>query len=219
MDEEKVALKLKESLKNISHISIDKLYPNGLKILMSSTPITYDAKILWFEREWKMSENGVLIPKTSKSASGTIQGKKFEIISEALKWEVFLDYKQVIPDEKMILINKIVEIFSLEWKNAVITKIRYFARENELHLTLSSNTVVIITLESEWNLWDYNKRIESTKNQLLGLKTYINKYNNALIDGTITYIDARIIKKLFICKEKTICTENLIRIYGETYKN
>jgi POTRA domain, FtsQ-type len=63
LDEETVAYTLKKSLKNLAHVTIDKLYPNGVKILMTSTPITYKSKIYGFEREWEMSDNGVLIPK------------------------------------------------------------------------------------------------------------------------------------------------------------
>jgi hypothetical protein len=118
----------------------------------------------------------------------------------------------------MILINKIIELFETEWKDIPLAKIRYFARENEIHLTLSSNTHILLTLESESNSYDYTARIESIKNQLLGLKTYIDSNKNSLLDNSVTYIDARIVKKIFICKQAETCKGNLIRIYGETYR-
>jgi hypothetical protein len=65
LDETEVATTLKKSLKNLAHVTIDKLYPNGVKVLMTSTPIGYKAKIYGFDREWEMSDNGVLIPKIS----------------------------------------------------------------------------------------------------------------------------------------------------------
>jgi uncharacterized protein (DUF2461 family) len=52
---------------------------------MSSTPITYQAKILWFDREWQMSNNGVLIPKVPGTWSGTTWWKPIDIISETLR--------------------------------------------------------------------------------------------------------------------------------------
>ena len=67
IDEEEVALMLKKSIANLSHVTIDKLYPSGVKILMSSNPIVYQAKIYGFDREWKMSNNGVLIPRSPSS--------------------------------------------------------------------------------------------------------------------------------------------------------
>ena len=83
-----------------------------------------------------------------------------EIISESLKGEVFFDYKQVISDDKMLLINRIIELFGSEWQDIVPTKIRYLARENEVHLTLKSNTQILLTLESETNSYEYAARIE-----------------------------------------------------------
>ena len=65
LDENNVAITIKKSLKNLAHLTIDKLYPNGVKILMTSTPIRYKTKIYGFDREWEMSDNGVLIPKIS----------------------------------------------------------------------------------------------------------------------------------------------------------
>ena len=141
-----------------------------------------------------------------------------EVISDTLRWEVFFDYKQIIDDEKMTLINKIHELFSTEWKDLEITKIRYFSRENEVHLTLKSNTIILLTLESESNSHNYSDRVESIKYQLIWLKTFIEKNINSLTDGSVTYIDTRIVKKLFICRDPVTCKNNLIDIYGETYK-
>ena len=217
LDEEEVALTLKKSLKNLAHITIDKLYPNGVKILMTSTPIIYQARIYGFDREWRMSDNGVLIPKISNTGTWSTALKPIEIISESLKGEVFFDYKQVITDDKMLLINRIIELFESEWEDIAPIKIRYFARENEIHLTLKSNTQILLTLESETNSYDHTARIESIKNQLLWLSTYIDTYKTSLTDGSTVYIDARIVKKIFACKQKETCKNNLIRIYGNTY--
>ncbi len=118
----------------------------------------------------------------------------------------------------MLLVNKIISLFETEWNELTITKIRYFARENEIHMTLTSGTHVLLTLEAETSAQDYASRVNSIKNQLIGLGTYIDKYKAALTDGQMMYIDARIVKKIFICKPKDICQNNLIRIYGDTYK-
>ncbi len=220
LDEESVALTLKKSLKNLAHITIDKLYPSGVKILMTSTPITYKTKIFWYDREWEMSNNWVLIPRIPWTWTETEKTwlKLLEVISETLKWEVFFEYKQIINDERMLVINKIIELFETEWIDMTIAKIRYFDRENELHITLKSGTTILLTLESESNHYNYNARIESIKNQLLWLKTYIDTNKNSLLDNSIVYIDARIVKKIFLCKQVETCKNNLIEIYGETYR-
>jgi DNA-binding transcriptional regulator GbsR (MarR family) len=118
----------------------------------------------------------------------------------------------------MLLVNKIISLFETEWRDISIVKIRYFARENEIHMTLTSGTHVLLTLEAETSAQDYTSRVNSIKNQLIGLSTYIDKYKAALTDGQMTYVDARIVKKIFTCKTKDVCTTNLVRIYGDTYK-
>lgn len=45
IDEEEIANSLKKYQKNIAHIRIERLYPNGLKILLSSYPIPFDVSI------------------------------------------------------------------------------------------------------------------------------------------------------------------------------
>ncbi len=118
----------------------------------------------------------------------------------------------------MLLVNKILELFETEWKDLTVAKVRYFSRENEIHIALTSGTHVLLTLEAETSAQDYTSRVNSIKNQLIGLRTYIEKYRAALTDGQMTYIDARIVKKIFTCKAKDVCTNNLVRIYGDTYK-
>lgn len=45
INEEEIANSLKKYQKNIAHIRIDRLYPNGLKILLSSYPIPFELSI------------------------------------------------------------------------------------------------------------------------------------------------------------------------------
>ena len=52
IDEKDVAITIQKSLKNISRITIDKLYPNGIKILLKGAPIKYKATLFGNEKEW-----------------------------------------------------------------------------------------------------------------------------------------------------------------------
>jgi hypothetical protein len=100
-----------------------------------------------------------------------------------------------------------------------VEKVFFFASENEVHILTKTKTLIILTLEEEKNQTDPNLRLESIKKQLIGLKNYIDQNTKSIQDGSITYIDARIIKKLFLCKERDSCKSNLIRVYGEVYRN
>jgi hypothetical protein len=135
IDETDIALVLKKYLKNTAHLTIDKLYPNGLKVIITGSPITYSANIYGLTKKWRMTNNGVLIPE---STAHTGQVEKIEVISENLRNELFLDYKQIIPDDKMLIITKIISLFHSEWPGLVIGKIRYFEQEDEIHISLES---------------------------------------------------------------------------------
>lgn len=45
LDEKKIAQEIKENLKNSENIRIDKLYPNGIKIMIKSLPVEFDTSI------------------------------------------------------------------------------------------------------------------------------------------------------------------------------
>jgi hypothetical protein len=54
--------------------------------------------------------------------------------------------------------------------------------------------------------------------QILSLKIYNDRNKDILNTGDIRYIDMRVPGKIFICKDKVLCKNNLKRIYAEYYK-
>lgn len=215
LDETETAFLLKKYLKNISRITIDKLYPNGIKVIITGAPITYITNLYGLQKQWDMTDNGVLIPG-SKTASWGLQ--KMEIISESLRAELFLDYKQVIPDQKMLIINAIINLFRSEFWDLTIGKVRFFEREDEIHIALESGTKIILTLQSPNGVTDYASRMLSLKEQLFTLKQYIINHLKQFTDGSTIYVDARIPKKIFICREENTCKQNLRQVYGPSYE-
>lgn len=213
LNEEETAISLKKSLKNISRIRIEKLYPNGVKVLISGAPIRYIAYVTGVEKRYGMSENGVLVPDSALWTGAT---DTLEIYSEALKSETFLNYKQVLSDEKMLLIRQVYDLFHEQWSDFVLGKSRYLVAENELHLSLESGTKILITFQDE-AAKNVSEKLLFIKRQLITLDNYITSHRKELSDGSTIYIDARIDKKLFVCRDKEVCKQNLIVIYGQIY--
>lgn len=89
--------------------------------------------------------------------------------------------------------------------------------EKELHLSLESGTKILFALQNDATAMSITDRMNYVKQQLITLKNYISSHRKDLTDGSISYIDARIDRKLFICREKIACQENLVMIYGQTY--
>lgn len=216
INEQDIANKLKLYLKNLESVSIDRFYPNGIKILISSTPILFETNITGIgNKKWWLSKNGVLIPENN---IGKNKPKySLDITSSELIWDAFLAYKQVISEYNMVHILRIFEIFDSEWPDLKIIHAQYFVWENEIHIQLESGIRIILVLQYDitQETWDAPKNI---REQLLTLRAYISKNHVRLTDGTISYIDARIPWKLFVCSDKVICQNNLILIYGEVYR-
>ena len=217
LDEESTAINIKNSLKNVAHIRIEKLYPNGLKILITALPIPYKTKIIGFNKVWWLSENGVLIPNL-ETGTWSQKYEELEITSESLKWEIFLDYKQIIDHATMIAIQKIINLFKAEFEDLSIAKIRYFIQEDEIHLLLQNWWIIILSIQDN-KQWEADSQLENIESSFIGLLRFFDDHKNELLSWSITYIDARIPKKLFICRDKIICRDNLISIYGATYSN
>lgn len=117
----------------------------------------------------------------------------------------------------MIHVLRIFEIFTSEWQDITLARSRYFVRENELHIQLESGTKIIFALQDDVSqgVGDAPKNI---REQLITLRTYISANRARLMDKSISYIDARISGKLFVCLDPVVCQKNLTLIYGEAYK-
>lgn len=219
LDEEATALKIKQSLKNIAHIRIDKLYPNGLKILLTGSPIPYRVTIYGISnRTWWLSENGVLIPIGNwglQYATGT-NLQDMEIVSDPLRNEELLDYKQVIDDTTMYQIRSTLTLFQEQFQDLTVQKIRYLSVENELHLLLNSKTLIILSIHYNPEKSDQENK-DDERIRFVSLLRYFEEAKWEILNGSITYIDGRIARKLFVCREKIICRDNLISVYGSVY--
>jgi hypothetical protein len=217
LDEESTAMNIKNSLKNVAHIRIEKLYPNGLKILITGSPIPYKTTIIGFNKIWWLSENGVLIPNII-TGSWSQKYQDLEITSESLKWEIFLDYKQIIDEGTMQSIQKVIDLFKNEFTTLEIIKIRYFIQEDELHILIKNWWVILFSIQNN-KKWEADNRLENLWASFIGLLRYLEDHEGELISWSIVYIDARIPKKIFICRDKILCKNNLISIYWATYSN
>lgn len=171
-NEERLAYAMQRYQRNISHISIHRLYPNGLKISLSSYPIVFQATIIGIDnKKWGISSNGILIPSLQIK---TLNLKPLEIYNDSNPDE-FLDYKEIVPDKKMLAIQKILQIFSENWSDLKVTKIQFLEKENEVHLNLESGTKIFLALQ-DFTLGKKDPDIYKTlKQELNTLKVYIDR--------------------------------------------
>ena len=170
MDEEALARSIQQNQKNIKEIRIDRLYPNGIKILLSSYPVIFDTNIFSLENKaWGMTENGILIPRNAFEKNGKY---KLTLVGEVYMEESFLDYKEAISEEKTKVIGKILDFLTTSYPDYTISRILYFSKENELHIE-SSYGITLLSFQD----FDASRGSESAKHiksELLTLKTYLD---------------------------------------------
>jgi hypothetical protein len=215
IDKTALANTIQSSEKNISHIRIDHLYPNNLKILLSGQPISFELSIKsrpW--EKWGMTDNGVLVPKEkiSTSASGVLS---LTIIDSSETEDSFLDYKEVLTTEKVSTIKKMLSTFQTMWPTLSIANSVYLKRENELHILLTNSTRILFTLQNFTKKTDESIDYKYLSLQYMGLKTFIDGHTEDVKNGVYTYIDARIPERVFSCRERIQCGANLLQIYPD----
>jgi len=93
--------------KQVQDVEIRRLYPNGLKVIVTPYPTIFHASIAFLDREFFLTSNGVLVPNASGSGAGSLPN--LEIVSRSLRDELFLDYKQVISPDTMASIAMVRE--------------------------------------------------------------------------------------------------------------
>ncbi len=179
-NEERLAYAIQRYQKNISHVSINRLYPNGVKITLSSYPILFQTSIVGIEnKKWGISSNGILIPSMQIK---TTEMKSLEIHNDTNPDE-FLDYKEIISDRKMIAIQNILQIFSENWGDLKIKNVQFLEKENEVHINLEIGTKILLALQ-DFSIGKSGADIYANlKQELLTLKTYIDREKANIIKG------------------------------------
>ncbi len=184
--------------KNIEQVKVSHLLPNSLKIIIKSSAPAYTVDFPWVGRNYLISENGILIPNRAKKSDLP----RLQIYSTTLIESSFLDYKEAVPPRTMKKIRDVYGIFGTDFKGSIITSMTLYEVENELHILLENGTRIILVLDT------------SLEKQLLSLKLTNEQTPGLLISPDYTYIDARIVGKIFMCKDPNLCNRNLLKIYG-----
>lgn len=187
--------------KNIKSAKVSRLYPNGLKIVLSSwSPefVTYFPEV---ERYYGVTGNGVLVYAKNRNPELT----ELDIIDPELSEAGFLDYREGVSEEAM---NRIISLRT-QIKEALpgitVGKFVFFRLEQEVHIFLDSGARLIFSLDG------------TEKRQLSTLVFWNSQEGGVLAKGGISYVDLRIPARVFVCREEGVCKKNLSRIYGNYY--
>lgn len=178
---------------NLNSITINKILPNNLKIVLGSYK-----KIFYFEndnKKFEALENWTVIPTSSVDEKNKIN----------VKWLWFiwvLDYKIIFNENQLEKIGQTLDLLKTKNSFFSIKELTYYKKEAELHIKTSDDIIIIFDLTKEINV------------QIEKLNIFYKKYQN-VIKSWIIYIDLRINEKLIYCstENKNSCFNNLKLIY------
>lgn len=178
---------------NINSITINKILPNNLKIVLWSYK-----EIFYFENENKKFlalENWSVIPTPSVD--------KKDVVEIKWLWTIWiLDYKVIFNPLHLKRIKEAID--SVKTKNSFvkIKQLTYYKKEWELHIKTDDDIIIIFDLTKQINV------------QIEKLNIFYKKYQN-VIKAWVIYVDLRINEKLIYCTKETqnSCLENLKEIY------
>ncbi|EKE28043.1 MAG: hypothetical protein ACD_3C00106G0002 [uncultured bacterium (gcode 4)] len=202
IDKESIKNALITYQKNIKRVNITRLYPNWLKIIIESYKPQFSTQFAWIEKKYIVTSNWVLIYE--KNIDKMLYNLEIVDINLIEAW--FFDYKEWVNEMTMKKIIHVRDLFKDVFTNKNIAKFVYFKLENELHIFLESWTKIVIEL---WSTID---------KQIAMLKYYNDNNKDILWSWDVTYIDVRILWKIYVCKDRVPCFANLWKIYPSFYK-
>lgn len=120
--------------KNIKHIEVSKLFPNGLKIIIESYRPQFFVRFPNSEKSYIITSNGILVYQKTNDANLTF----LDLVDASFIEMTFIDYKAGIQDTVMPIILEARDFFKTTFANVNISKFTYFKSEREIHISLES---------------------------------------------------------------------------------
>lgn len=202
VETDKVLSELTSLQKNIKHAQVSRLFPNGLKIIIESYKPQFFVRFPNSEKTYVVTNNGILVYQKTNDTNLYF----LDLVDPSFAEMSFIDYKEGVSEEFMPAILKARDLFKATFPTINIAKFAYFKSEREVHVALESGLIVLL------------RTADDMENQILSLKVYSDKNKDFFNTGDVQYADMRIPGKVFVCKDKALCKNNLKRIYGDYYK-
>ncbi len=188
--------------KNVERAEVSKLYPNGLKIVLSSRPPEFFTYFPKTERYYGITGNGILVYQKSKGTDLPM----LDIVDPSFAEGEFLDYKEGVSPGQMERIRTLRKAFAESYPESNVAKFTFFKTERELHIAFESGIRLLFSLDG------------TESEQFAKFRFWNAGEGSPIVGGKISYVDLRIPGKVFVCRDEGVCKKNLLRIYGDRYK-
>ncbi len=181
---------LSQSIRHIASVEKTILFPDGMRIIVTSFAPSYRAFI--GEEVFLLTENGQLIADIPE-----VEAPALEI--RHLVSDPNLGKNTPIMIEDMAVLREILRLWRENLTKYPINALKFYDQEKEIHL-VSNDTTYIFSL---------GEGIEQ-------INTLIRIIQQEQINtGRQYYIDTRLPKRIYTCaREESECARNIARIYG-----
>lgn len=187
--------------KNIRKAEVSRLYPNGLKIVLSSWGPEFVTYFPQYERYYGVTSNGVLVYAKNRDPNLPV----LDIVDPELAEAGFLDYREGVSEEAMRRIALIRNGIKEALPGIVPAKFTFFRLEQEVHVALDNGSRIIFSLDG------------TEPRQVSTLAFWNSQEAGILAKNTVPYVDVRVGAKIYVCRDENLCKSNLSRIYGSYY--
>lgn len=129
--------------KNIRQAKVERLYPNGLKIVISSWPPEFVTYFPELDRYYGVTGNGILVYSKTRNPELT----EINIVDPDLTEAGFLDYREGISEEAMNRIISLRKSIKETLPGITMAKFAFFRLEQEAHVFLDSGARLVFSLD------------------------------------------------------------------------
>ncbi len=195
VDKAKMIERIASYQNNIDTITIESILPDTLVIHIWSATQLFNTTLE--DNSYIITSNGAFVPEKPNSNL-----KDLEIIFRDNKLGI-VDYKKILSPEHMWTIAEIITQLEKNIINLEIVGLNYLPIEREIHITTSSDTILI------FDIWE--ESVEQVERIAIFHAEHI-----PITQSGIVYIDVRIKNKVFFCSNDTrqACEDNLRNIYA-----
>jgi len=161
IETDEVINKLKTLQKNIKHVKISRLFPNGLKIIIESYKPQFFVRFPSLEKSYIITSNGILIYQKINDA-----GLYFlDLVDPSFTEMSFIDYKEGVAENFMSFILRSRDFLKTTFPTVNIAKFAYFKAEREIHITLESGLIVLLRTANDIDDQILSLRVYNDKNK------------------------------------------------------
>lgn len=204
LDKDSISENLKKDQKQIADVSIDALYPNGVRITITAQKPLALIKTGEKEIPLVLSHSGVFMNADRSISDLSMVGQISLIPSDKERIKPGNTNIDPIALESLRFIMNYLTIHEWNIVGLKIQEITLLEQEREIHCKYEKGSLFFVM----------NKKIDE---QLQNLELFASQnqtwFQNAL------YIDARVAKRIFVCSETNICRQNLNILYPRLYGN